>query len=171
MDVEHASAATPPVERDPVSGWPTGRLLSTAARLVEHAWIDALDKLGVSHAGLIVLHLLEASPATQKCLARRARVEDQTMSRTVERLERDGLVQRAPDPDDRRRRIVELTEEGRAVWSAAGDLEAQVFPAVTDPGALRAALLEVIVSSEAQRWTRGPEPIRREPVVVDGPGL
>ena len=42
--------------------WPTGRLLSTAARLVEHAWVEALEQLGLSHAGLIVLHVLGQGP-------------------------------------------------------------------------------------------------------------
>ena len=78
--------------KDPVGGgagegmsdWPTGRLLSTAARLVEHAWVEVLDELGLTHAGLIVLHVLGEGPFSQRELARRARVETQTMSRTLE---------------------------------------------------------------------------------------
>ena len=34
---------------DPAS-WPTGRLLSTAARLVEHAWAEHLESVGITHA-------------------------------------------------------------------------------------------------------------------------
>ena len=88
---------------DQLASWPTGRLLSTAARAVEHAWAEALATLGVTHAGLIALHLLRDGPLSQIQLARSAHVETQTMSRTLERLEREGLVSRAPDPDDRRR--------------------------------------------------------------------
>ena len=82
--------------------WPTGRLLSTASRMVEHAWLEALSALGLSHAGLIVLHLLEDGPSTQVDLAVRARVEAQTMSRTLHRLEREGFVRRRAPRSSRR---------------------------------------------------------------------
>ena len=132
--------------------WPTGRLLSTAARLVEHAWLEALDALGLTHAGLIVLHLLEDEPATQIDLARGARVEAQTMSRTIERLERDGYVARGSDPSDRRRRIVARTPIGAEVFARARRIEAELFPPIAAAPELRAALLEIIRSSSAGRW-------------------
>ncbi len=140
---------------DGMRNWPTGRLLSTASRLVEHAWLDALTELGISHAGLIVLHLLESGPATQVELAGRARVEAQTMSRTVERLERAGLVERHPDAADRRRRMVVRTPAGAAVFVRAGRIEAELFPDVGDLPALRATLLGIIGSSGSARWSDG----------------
>jgi DNA-binding MarR family transcriptional regulator len=135
--------------------WPTGRLLSTASRLVEHAWLDALTALGLSHAGLIVLHLLEGGPATQVELAGLARVEAQTMSRTVERLERDGFVARQPDAADRRRRVVERTASGAEVFARARTIEAELFPEVDDLPGLRDALLGIIGASGGGRWTEG----------------
>jgi DNA-binding MarR family transcriptional regulator len=143
-------------EREAAAGgmeaWPTGRLLSTAARLVEHAWAQALDERGLTHAGIIALHLLDAGPLSQTELARRARVENQTMSRTVERLEREGLVERQPDSADRRRQVVTRTAAGLEEWTATRSLEAEVFPELDDPGWLRAALLEIIRSSSENRW-------------------
>lgn len=133
--------------------WPTGRLLSTASRMVEHAWLDALSALGLSHAGLIVLHLLENGPSTQVDLAAQARVEAQTMSRTVERLERDGLVVRRSDAADRRRRLVERTSTGAEVFGRARRIEAELFPEVPDLPALREALLGIIGRSAGTRWT------------------
>ena len=124
--------------------WPTGRLLSTASRVVEHAWLEALSALGLSHAGLIVLHLLEAGPSTQVDLAARARVEAQTMSRTLNRLEREGFVRRRSDVGDRRRRLVERTPEGAEVFERARRIEAELFPPVPDIAALREALLNII---------------------------
>jgi len=47
-------------------------------------------------------------------LAVAERVRPQSMAQTVSDLETDGLVSRRPDPDDKRRAIVELTEHGRA---------------------------------------------------------
>ena len=140
---------------DGLRDWPTGRLLSTASRLVEHAWLEALTTLGLSHAGLIVLHLLEQGPATQVELASLARVEAQTMSRTIERLERDGFVERRPDAADRRRRVVERTASGAAVFARAHLVEAELFPQVENLPGLRDALLGIISSTGSERWSGG----------------
>lgn len=139
-----------------MAGWPTGRLLSTASRLVEHAWLDALTELGLSHAGLIVLHLLDAGPTSQVELAGLARVEAQTMSRTIDRLEREGFVERHPDAADRRRRVVERTPSGAEVFERARRIEAELFPDVPDISALRTALLGIIGSSSSTRWRDDP---------------
>ncbi len=48
-------------------------------------------------------------------LALGERVRPQSMAQTVAELESEGLVARRPDQNDRRRAIVELTAEGRAV--------------------------------------------------------
>jgi DNA-binding MarR family transcriptional regulator len=48
-------------------------------------------------------------------LAAAERVRPQSMAQTVGDLEADGLVTRRPDPDDGRRALVELTDEGRRV--------------------------------------------------------
>jgi MarR family transcriptional regulator, organic hydroperoxide resistance regulator len=138
---------------DRMAGWPTGRLLSTAARLVEHAWAEALEKQGLTHAGLIALHLLDSGDLSQTELAKRARVENQTMSRTIERLEREGFVSRAADPVDRRRQVVSRTESGARVWERTRTLEAEIFPRLAEPDALRGTLLEIIRTSSGQRWT------------------
>jgi DNA-binding MarR family transcriptional regulator len=137
---------------DHTDEWPTGRLLSTAARLVEHAWIEALDRHGLTHAGLVALHLLDAGPLSQTDLARRARVETQTMSRTIERLEREGFVARQSDVADRRRQVVTRTEAGHAAWESSRSLEAEVFPDLHEPARFREALLDIIRSASESRW-------------------
>jgi DNA-binding MarR family transcriptional regulator len=137
---------------DPMQDWPTGRLLSTAARLVEHAWIEKLEKLGLTHAGLIVLHLLDGGPLSQTELATRARVEVQTMSRTLERLEREGWIARAKHPDDGRRHVVTRTSEGQRVWASARSIEADMFPGIADTEQVRASLIDIIDATSASRW-------------------
>jgi len=124
--------------------WPTGRLLSTAARIVEQAWTERLAQLGLTHAGLIALHLLQEGPAGQTDLARAARVQLQTMARTLERLERLGHVTRQRDTVDARRVLVAATEAGTAAFAAARAVEADVFPPVEDPESLRNALLQIV---------------------------
>jgi len=124
--------------------WPLGRLLGAASRAVERAWAEALEERGLTHAGLIVLHLLELGFDSQSDLARMAHVEPQTMSRTVDRLVREGLVTRTPDPGDRRRHVLAITEDGRTAFAGVRGLEDDVFPEVADPVALRAALLQIV---------------------------
>ena len=68
----------------------------------------------------------------------------QTMSRTLERLEREGLVSRAPDPDDRRRHVVARTDAGAEAWSRAQDLERDVLPELTRSEEMRRGLIDVI---------------------------
>lgn len=48
-----------------LASWPTGRLLSAAARPVEQRWTDRLDKLGLSHAGPMVLHTRRGGALSQ----------------------------------------------------------------------------------------------------------
>ena len=93
-----------PEEHEPGS-WPLGRLLGAASRAVERAWYEALEARGLTHAGLIVLHFVELGFSSQTDLARVAQVEAQTMSRTVDRLEREEKELRELisdfDPTDR----------------------------------------------------------------------
>jgi DNA-binding MarR family transcriptional regulator len=52
---------------------------------------------------------------TISALAQLAGVRKQTMTQAVEQLERSGYVERRDNPDDRRSRLVFLTERGRSV--------------------------------------------------------
>lgn len=144
-----------PPGSDPLDGWPTGRLLATAARAVENRWHSALDELGITHAGLVALHLLGDSAMSQAELARTARVEAQTMSRTVERLERSGYVHRSSDAGDRRRLVVRRTAMGDDVLERAGRVERDLFPALAEPDAFRDALLAIIRDGDPGEPSRG----------------
>jgi DNA-binding MarR family transcriptional regulator len=53
-------------------------------------------------------------PASVSDLAQAMRVRPQSMAQTVGDLEGEGLVERNPDPGDRRRALVSLTEAGQA---------------------------------------------------------
>jgi len=85
----------------------TSRLFARAlhARLVPH---------GVAPGQLAVLHRLwEGDGLTQAELARAVRVEQPTMARTLDRMARDGLIERVPSKQDRRAFNVRLTARGR----------------------------------------------------------
>ena len=136
---------------DGLDEWPTGRLLSTAARLVEHSWEKVLRTQDMTHAGLIVLHSVERCAASQRDIAKAARVTDQTMSRTIDRLERAGYVTRGTDPRDERRRVVAITDAGRATYEkllALEEEDAALTLGAGDVAALREQLLRLVRSPE-----------------------
>jgi DNA-binding MarR family transcriptional regulator len=135
--------------------WSLGRLLSTAARLVEHDWNAWLAERDLTHAGLLALDGLADGALTQRQLAAASRVEEQTMSRVLDRLERTGHVERRRDTVDRRRLVVSLTASGREVLDeirAADIADALVSAHLHDPDRFRTELVR-LVSELSQRPT------------------
>jgi len=107
-----------------LNSWPTPRLLSTAARLVEHAWNEKLADLGLTHAGVIALEVLEGDgPMAQTVLAARARVQAQTMGKTLSRLEAHGHILRTRSQTDRRAQRVSISDLGRTALARAREIE------------------------------------------------
>jgi DNA-binding MarR family transcriptional regulator len=134
--------------QDASEQWPLGRLLSAAARSVERDWDERLRAIGLSHAAVVAIDILiRTGPTGADTIARTARVQPQTMSRTLERMERDGLVERTPHPADRRRRVVSVTPAGRSAWETARHIEREVLP--EDP-ALRTALGELLAKPQSE---------------------
>ncbi|MFC4852079.1 MarR family winged helix-turn-helix transcriptional regulator [Actinophytocola glycyrrhizae] len=148
---EHEIARSAERVRSDVHSWPTGRLLSVAARVVEGRFDRFLAERDLSHAGLIALHHLAAGPLAQRQLAQRCRVTDQTMSRTIERLARTGHVARTQDEHDRRRTLVQITPDGTDALAAARLEEReseQLLGAVDDYDDFRRQLINLIAATE-----------------------
>ncbi|WP_411376465.1 MarR family winged helix-turn-helix transcriptional regulator [Arthrobacter sp. MPF02] len=126
--------------------WPTGRLLSTAARLVEHSWNEKLGAIGLTHAGVIAIEVLDAQgPMTQAQLAQYVRVQAQTMGKTLSRLEAHGHIARVRSTSDRRSHVVSLTERGKEAVAAAVEMERAVLASASiDPEVLRQELKAVV---------------------------
>jgi DNA-binding MarR family transcriptional regulator len=62
-----------------------------------------------------LLALYEEDDLTQRELCDRIRIEQATMANTLQRMQRDGLVDCVPDRTDRRRMRVRLTERARTL--------------------------------------------------------
>lgn len=90
-----------------------GYMTNMAGRLLIRALERRLLPLGMTPAFMPVLMYLEAGPLTQKALAEHVGVEQPTMAATIKRLERDGWIQRLPNPDDGRSSLVSLSEKAR----------------------------------------------------------
>lgn len=99
-----------------------GYLTNWAARLFARA-IERRLAGGNSGPMPVFFALQDGGAMTQKALAQLAAVEQPTMANTLNRMERDGLVLRNPDPNDRRSALVSLTplglERARAAFVSA----------------------------------------------------
>lgn len=134
--------------------WPTNRLLSTAARLVEHSWNERLASLGVTHAGVMALDVLrQHGTLSQARLAQEVRVQAQTMGKTLHRLESHGHVSRAPNLQDRRSHLVSITEEGRRTLEEASRVEDDLIgDGSLSDDQLRRSLAHLITKLGGTRW-------------------
>lgn len=98
-----------------------GRLLNNAVKRFEGRILQNMEAAGqkvfsLSHIAITRNLDLDGTRATE--LARRAGITKQSMSELVAQLETQGLVQRRPDPLDRRAKIVFFTDSG-LVWLEA----------------------------------------------------
>lgn len=73
-----------------------------------------------------VSKLAELGDCSQNLLGRHTAMDVATIKGVVERLARRGLVMTQPDPEDRRRLMVSLSEEGRALYEARQAIAHQV---------------------------------------------
>lgn len=122
-----------PLQRDTSAGYMT----NLAARLFVRELERQLAPLGLAPAHMPVLLALEDGAALpQKVLADRAGVEQPTMTATLNRMERDGLVARRPNPEDGRSMLVALTpmalEKLPGVSAAVETINAVSLGALTD---------------------------------------
>ena len=93
-----------------------GFLLHDVSRLMR-AWFDARAReLGLTRAQWRVLvHLAPRQGLNQRELAEILELDNVTLSRHIDRLERDGWLERRPDPEDRRAWLLYLSEASRPV--------------------------------------------------------
>jgi len=140
--------------------WSLGRLLSMAARLVEQEWNNWLADRDLTHAGLLALHALRSGPRTQRELAAASMVEEQTMSKVLDRLERAGYVTRERDTADRRRLVVQRTPAGEQAYRGAIDADVAntiLTARLDDPSAFRCQLIQLIAGLLAARGESVPD--------------
>ena len=113
-----------------------GSLFSQVSRL-EHARVhELLEELGLYRGQHRILRALwRQDGLTHTELSRQAHVRPSTMSTTIQRMEKAGLVERKHDTEDQRVSRVHLTEAGRAqqgdVEQAWRRLEDEMFAGLT----------------------------------------
>lgn len=116
--------------------FPDDRTATTGALLEAQTAVGAvIDKLAVGPAGLdaATADLLVRLAKSADCGIRGVDIGEQCqmtatrVSRLVDRAEADGLVERQPDPHDRRAQHVVLTEKGREAARRFAPLMSEVL--------------------------------------------
>ncbi len=137
----------------------TGRLLRLA-RQVEDRREQRLRDFGLTPADYDVLATLRRRSGSRGLnpgeVQRAVMVTSGGMTKRLDRLEQAGLLERRPDPDDRRGVRVRLTRSGRstidrslrAVLAMERDLVAAAVPAASDRGRLTSLLRQLLVALE-----------------------
>ncbi len=94
-------------------------MLAPLLRELMAAEQPVLDAHGVSMWGYVVLLALDRSSVrTQAALADAIGADKTRIIRTLDDLQQQGFIEREADPDDRRVRLLGITEAGRAVKDA-----------------------------------------------------
>jgi MarR family transcriptional regulator for hemolysin len=111
-----AHGAPQPSEPDTFVGF----WINLASRTIVRVLDSRLRPHGFAISYLpVVRALAEGGALSQKDLARLARVEQPTMAEMLARMERDGLVQRGANPDDKRGSLTSLTRSARTRFPKA----------------------------------------------------
>lgn len=100
-----------------------GHQINRIARLSSR-WLEPqLEKLGLAVAQVPVFGAIRnLGPLSQKALAQLFYVEQPTMAQLLARMERDGLIERSPDPADGRSTLIHLTPKALRKAEPARDL-------------------------------------------------
>lgn len=110
-----------------------------AARALARRFDNALKPLGLNNGQFsLMMALNRPQPAPMGPVAEVLAMDRTTLTAAVKVLERRGLVETLPHPDDRRSRLMRLTPEGTALLSQAlpiwervhGELDGELGPSM-----------------------------------------
>jgi len=97
----------------------TGFLLGYLGEKSRQRFFSILEPHGFHPREFGLMTVLKSRPGiTQQELASLARIDPSSMVAVLDGLEERGIVERRIDPADRRRRAVQLTDEGQRKWQA-----------------------------------------------------
>lgn len=118
-----------------------------AARALARRFDEALRPVGLNNGQFSLLMALNRpEPARPGPVASLLAMDRTTLTAALKPLERDGLVSIETDPQDRRGRLLSLTEKGHAVLLSALPIWRETHAAIEaglpglEPGRLRGAL-------------------------------
>jgi len=133
-------------------------LLARASYVVSSEFHERLRARGVSVPVWRVLATLSGGAETVTALAEACLLQQPTMTKVLDRMERDGLVRRQQDGRDRRLVRVSLTPRGEGMvgdlLAAARAHEAEVVARHPDASAIKDLLRALIARQRQKQRTR-----------------
>jgi DNA-binding MarR family transcriptional regulator len=115
------------------AGDSVGFMLSTLGHAISRRFMHALQPLELHPREFAVLRAVKASNGqSQQTLVERLRIPPSRMVAIVDELESRGLIERRPDPGDRRVRALYVTKRGQTLLDDAFNLVVQHERAISD---------------------------------------
>jgi DNA-binding MarR family transcriptional regulator len=100
-----------------------GFLISQLGFFSSRGFMEALEPVGIGPKEFLLMRFVDtAQGQSQQALAERLGVPPSRMVALVDHLEDTGLVERRPDPEDRRVRGLYLTRKGRGALERAAKI-------------------------------------------------
>jgi len=137
------------------------------SRRINRALDETLGELGLELGEYKLLSVLsqagEPHRSTPGALSKRMELSSGAMTNRLDRMEEAGLVRRLPDPDDRRKVVVELTEHGRETYRRTVGVQAQkeaLFAAALsedEKAQLNGLLRQLMIEFERREGSRPPD--------------
>jgi DNA-binding MarR family transcriptional regulator len=133
---------------DPVVDDVAGALQSSVRLLVQRLrQTQAVEGDLTSSETSALARIDRVGPTTAAELARLERISPQSMGATLGALEERGLVRREPDPDDGRRLIMSLTDEGQQLLRRRRQARNDLLSHALDDGFTRTELAQLLVAA------------------------
>ena len=105
----------------------TSSLIKKANRLLIKKANELLKPHGITHAyTYFLMELYRQEGLTQSEMHKQIGIEQPTAVRTLDRMERDGLIMREPSATDRRALMIHLTEKGKSYRTIIADCAKQL---------------------------------------------
>ncbi len=99
-----------------------GFWIMAAAHELSRAFNDQLQQHGITRRQWEVLGLISClGEISQSEVADRLGIEAPTLVGVLDRMERDGWIERVPNPEDRRKKLIRPTDRVEPVWAQMVD--------------------------------------------------
>lgn len=110
-----------------------GFLIGDSSRMLRRIFNERITPLGLTQAQWRALvHLSRNEGLNQVSLSELLEVQPITVARLIDKLVAAGLVERRPDPNDRRAQRLFLTEHATPVLDRIWDIAAEIYETVFD---------------------------------------
>lgn len=111
------------LSKEEILDMPLGSLITTISRSHMAFLYSEIEKLGIRGQFQFLMGLAREDGIIQEELANNFHMNESTIARALRKLEDAGMVQRKVDENNRRRKIITVTEKGRAAVDAIAKID------------------------------------------------